>query len=152
VSTDALPERARHAVGLANHMTSESEDSPRYGCATCWPESADLAWEARQRVKFETNLVDESHFSMSILRCPECRQAFLSVFMESIDWADGDDPQYLSVMPLEDLELKHLTSTPVSMHDLKSMAPDRRSLFRASPKGVVQSNSWASGIVFVFHG
>jgi hypothetical protein len=76
----------------------------------------------------------------------------LSVFMESIDWVDGDDPQYWSVMPVDSAELGRLTSEPIAPRAFAALAPDRRSLFRASPKGEPQSNRWASGVVLVSHG
>ena len=53
-----------------------------------------VATVARRALKHEHTLIDESHFSISILRCPECSQRFVSIFTELIDWEDGDDSQY----------------------------------------------------------
>lgn len=143
--SQCVPETVQPAAPKARSSTT------RYGCLKCWPESADLAWDARQRLKSEADLVDESHFHLLILRCPDCSQAFLSVFMESIDWKDGDDPQFWSIVPITGPELKSLSKTSPTEGDLAGLASGRRSLFRAAPKGDSRVNRWASGVVLVPH-
>ena len=64
------------------------------GCKRCWPSSADAAWKARDGLKLSAELIDESHFHVMILACPQCGQQFISVFTEMIDWINGDDAQY----------------------------------------------------------
>ena len=130
---------------------SQRSDPMTYGCAKCWPESADSAWEACLRLNRQRELVDESHFHVMVLGCPECEQAFLWVFMESIDWDDGDDPQFWSVVPIDGEEREALYHATTSERDLQGIARGRRSLFRAAPKGAPQSNRWATGIVLVPH-
>jgi hypothetical protein len=122
-----------------------------HGCAKCWPESADSAWEARSCLDQQRELIDDSHFHVLVLSCPECGQAFLSVFMESIDWDDGDDPQFWSVVPIEGAERDGLYRAIISERDLQGFARGRRSLFRAAPKGRPYSNGWATGIVLLPH-
>jgi len=122
-----------------------------YGCANCWPESADSAWEACRRLDQQRELVDDPHFHVMVLVCPECEQAFLWVFMESIDWDDGDDPQFWSVVPIEGAERDALYRTATSERDLQGIAGGRRSLFKAAPKGMPSSIRWATGIVLVPH-
>ena len=122
-----------------------------FGCLKCWPESPDSAWHAKQHLKSEVDLVDESHFHLLILRCPACSQAFLSVFMESIDWQGGDDPQFWSIVPITGVELENLLKTPPTERELTAFASGRRSLFRSAPKGDSRVSRWASGIVLVPH-
>src|SRR5882762_3116205 len=71
-----------------------------FGCERCWPSSADAAWKARSTLTHEADLIDESHFHIMILKCPWCSQRFVSVFTETIDWVDGEDPQYWTILPI----------------------------------------------------
>ena len=71
-----------------------------FGCASCWPAGADAAWEARQSLGREAELTDEPHFHTMLLVCGACGQRFLSVLIETVDWANGDDPQHWSLLPL----------------------------------------------------
>jgi hypothetical protein len=43
-----------------------------------------------------------------ILACPRWAQRFLSVFTETINWEDGDDPQYWTLLPLTGAETADL--------------------------------------------
>lgn len=45
---------------------------------------------------------ESSHFSRRLLRCRACGQLYLKEFYEEIDWADGDDPQYETFIPVRD--------------------------------------------------
>ena len=103
-----------------------------YGCERCWPHEAAAAWEARQGLAMVAELVDESHYHVMILSCPRCRQNFLSVFTEMVDWAGGEDPMYWTVVPVDAGEVAALTdSTRIPREsDLEAMALDRRSLLR----------------------
>ena len=71
------------------------DDGPKwdFGCERCWPPIADAAWEARGGLTHVAELIDDSHFHVMILACPCCTQRFVSIFTETIDWEDGDDPQ-----------------------------------------------------------
>jgi hypothetical protein len=57
----------------------------------CWYTSADAAWKARDGLTITAELIDESHYHVIILACPQYGQRFLSVSTEMIDWANGDD-------------------------------------------------------------
>ena len=35
-----------------------------------------------------------------ILGCARCSQGFVSVFTKTIDWEDGDDPQFWTLLPI----------------------------------------------------
>ena len=45
--------------------------------------------------------VDESHLMPDLLKCRECGQLYFFEFYERIDWEDGNDPQYLTYIPVE---------------------------------------------------
>lgn len=44
---------------------------------------------------------DESHWSRALLACRECGQRYVFEFYEEVDWADGDDPQYCTWVPID---------------------------------------------------
>jgi hypothetical protein len=48
--------------------------------------------------------VHESHLWRYLLKCRECGQLYFFEFYEVIDWIDGDDPQYLTYIPIETAE------------------------------------------------
>lgn len=45
--------------------------------------------------------VDESHLMRDLLKCRECGQLYFHEFYEEIDSEDGNDPQYITYMPVE---------------------------------------------------
>lgn len=49
-------------------------------------------------------LVDESHLIRRILKCRKCVQLYFYEFYEEIDWAEGNDPQYRTYVPVATLE------------------------------------------------
>lgn len=120
----------------------------RFGCEHCWPAAAHVAWEARGTLTRAAELVDESHFHVMILACPQCAQPFASVFTELIDWVDGDDPQYWTLLPITDAEAAALLGRGDSLSeaDLNALGPNRRSLQRDHPKGAPPRLSWGSGL------
>ena len=48
----------------------------------------------------ETYVV-ESHFFRCLAQCKECGQLYFKEFYEEIDWIDGDDPQYVTYVPVK---------------------------------------------------
>lgn len=116
-------------------MTAEQGTRGGYGCERCWPHDAAAAWEARQGLAQVAELVQESHYRVAIHSCPHCRQNFLSVFTELVDWALGEDPMYWTVVPVGADELAALTDLKGEPReaDLEAMATDRRSLLRDFP-------------------
>lgn len=119
-----------------------------FGCPNCWPADPEAAWKARAGLAGVAGLVDDSHLIISILACKECLQRFLSAFEEEVDWADGDDPQYWTLLPLTNDEVASLlppAPAPTSAQ-LNALGPGRRSLRRDYPKGDVQRVYWATGL------
>lgn len=118
-----------------------------FGCGSCWPASAEVAWEGIRRLRTDIELVDESHFMIKIRSCMKCAQSFVSVFTETIDWEDGDDPQYWTVMPLTPPEAKQLAAAGDAVEAALAELPvDRRSLQRDAPKGADPSSYWRHGL------
>lgn len=118
------------------------------GCAQCWPESADAAARARDSLKRERDLVDESHYHVALLRCPACSQIFLSVFTELVDFVDGNDPQYTSNLPLTPAEAEALMKRgdAVTEAELNALGPGRKSLARDFPKVGGVRTFWTTGL------
>lgn len=75
-------------------------------------------------------------------------QKFLEVFTETIDWADGEDPQYRTFLPLTKSEATDLASHvgPVSDAMLNGLGIGRRSLRHDWPKGQPPVSHWGIGV------
>jgi hypothetical protein len=111
-------------------------DDSSFGCATCYRCEAPVAWAHRPRFRSVARLLDEPHFGVSILECPECGQAFVSVFAETIDWADGDDPQEWRVVPVTAVEAQALVAQGdgVKLGAIEEVGVGRRFLEVSHPK------------------
>jgi hypothetical protein len=119
-----------------------------FGCEHCWPATPDAAWEARRALAREADLIDESHFHVMILACSSCTQRYVSVFTETIDWADGEDPQYWMLLPITDAEAAELVQRRGSVTEaqLNALGPERRCLRRDHPKAAAPRTSWGIGL------
>jgi hypothetical protein len=127
-----------------------ADDEPKqdFGCKRCWPSSAEAAWEAREGLTHVAELIDESHFHVMILACPSCAQRFVSIFTESIDWKDGDDPQYWTLLPITEAEAVDLVRRQESLTEtmLNALGPGRRCLRRDHPKAIEPRTFWGTGL------
>ena len=57
---------------------------------------------------------DSSHFSRSLHRCRECGQLYFFEWSEWVDWEEGDDKSYATLVPVqtqEEIEALKQTST-----------------------------------------
>lgn len=88
-----------------------------------------------------------------LLACPACSQRFVSVFTETIDWADGEDPQYWTVMPITAVEAAGLTRLcgALTETELNALSPGRRSLRHDHPKAAAPRSFWDVGISVGWH-
>jgi hypothetical protein len=96
-------------------------------------------------------IADESHFIVTIGRCSSCGQNYASVFCETVDWLDSDDPQYKLLIPLTATEVGTLSEADEDdvTAELESLSP-RRYLFSGRDKGEKDwSRSWARGPIRV---
>lgn len=120
-----------------------------FGCERCWPSSADDAETASRALTREVDLIDESHFHVMIRACTSCSQQFVSIFTETIDWADGEDPQYWTLMPITREEAADLVWRGGSLSEatLDELGVGRRSLRRDHPKGEAPRSFWDTGIL-----
>lgn len=132
---------------------NDDDSQESFGCELCWPPSAEAAWECRRALTCESDLIDESHFRVMVLACPACTQQFVSVFTETIDWADGEDPQYWAILPITRPEAASLAERrgSVTETDLNALGPSRRCLLRDYPKGEEPSCRWSSGFFVHWH-
>jgi hypothetical protein len=137
---------------VADIMGDQRPDE-KFGCERCWPPDAEAAWEARRTLTHVADLIDESHFHVMTLACPLCSQRFVSVFTETIDWVDGEDPQYWTLMPITGAEAADLVRQQASLNEtiLNALGPGRRSLGRDFPKGDARRVFWGSGIYVGLH-
>ena len=124
-----------------------------FGCARCWPDSAEAAWAAREGLPRVADLVDESHFHVMILACPDCAQRFVSVFTETIDWVDSEDPQYVSVLPITAVQADDLIQRRESLaeSDIEALGPGRRCLRHDFPKREPKRCYWGTGLLIGTH-
>ena len=110
-------------------------------CA-CLSDNGEVARNAIQRGEQLGRPVDESHFSITFLRCRDCGQAFIRVFTELIDWADGEDPQRWVYCPLDSKELERLNHEALRPEDVVALGLERRMLIFDFPKGQEATFNW----------
>ena len=129
------------------------DKSEMFGCEECWPPSPEAAWEATRRFSFKAELIDESHFHVVIRSCSLCSQQFISVFTETIDWADGEDPQSWIVIPVTPAEASKLTrlGDAVTEDAFNSLPSARPSLRRDFRKNEAPRASWGTGLLVDAH-
>ncbi len=81
---------------------------------------------------------EESHHSRRLVRCKECGQLYLKEFFEEIDWVDGDDPQYVTYIPVRD-EREAEEIDKVGIWEFQTFSPR---INRDYPKGKPKKNYW----------
>lgn len=121
-----------------------------FGCKTCWPDQANDAWSSFKSLNLTKELVDESHFKIKVHACPQCQQAFVSVFSERIDWIDGEDPQDRQIMPLTPQEQQAVIGAE-NEDVVYQISPQRKVLHWEFPKGSDSIARWAVGLQRVPH-
>lgn len=130
-------------------MTEHDGDAGTFGCGRCWGSDADTVWKAKREFATVADLIDESHYGVSILACPQCAQRFVFVFTETVDWAGGDDPQASNLMPLSDAEAAELTRQGAAVTEaaLAAVGPRRRCVLHRYPADSDErQNFWRTGI------
>lgn len=59
----------------------------------------------------------ESHWSRRLMQCRSCGQLFAKEFYEEVDWVNGNDPQFITYIPLAAAEsfVELATNLPAPM-------------------------------------
>lgn len=123
-----------------------------FGCSECWALEAEAAWVLITKTPIINRLIDESHYIVSVRRCDSCNQEYLQITTETIDWQDGEDPIYRTVLPISGEERENLTNgRSLSKAFLESIGKDRRSLKYDWPKGTPKSIYWGVGVLVGDH-
>lgn len=121
------------------------EPEEQFGCDSCWPESAEDAYDASRELQTTMILVEESHYIVRVVGCGSCGQRFLTVFTELIDWEDGEDPCSRRRLPLTERQSQMLWKDPPP-HLLTAIAPTRKCLAFDWPKHGDRQIFWARGL------
>src|SRR5262245_9338935 len=74
------------------------------GCGQCT--DADAAVARERSLAAVANIVDDSHFFVTLGRCRSCDQDYALVFCETVDWQGGNDPQYSLRIPVTTAEAR----------------------------------------------
>lgn len=122
-----------------------------FGCCRCFGESAEAVYRELPKFTELARLVDEWHFIVRIVSCPDCHQRYVSVFTEWVDHANGEDPQYRSVLPLTVKESEQLMSQGenVDVHLIETLGAARRYLSTNWPSGKAQTVYWGQGHLLI---
>ena len=87
--------------------------------------SEDLHYQNLEAIE---TFVDDDHFSRRLIKCKECGQLYFKEFYETTDYIGGNDPQYITLVPVETKEdIEKLKAT--SMSDLLKFRPHISSNF-----------------------
>ena len=110
-------------------------DTP--GCSLCGEQDADLAWANYERLAIDEYVVDDSHFIITLRRCPECGRRFVWIFTEFVDWVGGDDAQYRQIVPVSEAEAQAIArgGEHLDLDWLGSLGRGRRHLRTYWPTG-----------------
>lgn len=122
------------------------------GCEKCWSTDPSAAWDKVTHTAIQTHLIDESHFIVSVRCCGSCSQHFLQVTTETIDWQDGEDPIYRTVIPISQAEKANLLAEkPLSEGAVATVGVGRSALRYDWPKGAEPSVYWGTGMRLLAH-
>lgn len=129
---------------------AQQDEERIFGCAACWPEQPEDAWEARKQLELLYTLVERSHYQVTLLLCRKCMQTYVSIFIEIVDWVGGDDSMYSTLLPLRPVEYARLMELgyAVTEQDLNALGPDRRCLRHDDPGANARPRcSWGVGVL-----
>ena len=77
----------------------------------------------------------------------------MTIFTETIDWADGEDPQHRSSVPVSESELAQVTQADESAkyNLLLEMGRGRGTLEWDNPKSGIKKMHWSAGLFYRPH-
>lgn len=126
-----------------------------FGCEKCFGATAETFWAGWRNFNEIARLVDDPHDIIRIKACSNCGQRYVAVTTEFIDWEDGEDPIYRSVVPLTLEESERLLSQgeDVDVRLIESLAKTRRYLQTSWPKEEKQESVyWSQGNLHITSG
>jgi hypothetical protein len=126
----------------------------QFGCPLCYGDDAKTVSANHHTVRVTDSIINESHFMVSLHRCPGCGQRFLRIFTEFVDWQGGEDPQYTDVVPVTEEEARRIVQDgeDVSLRYLGNLGTGRRRLRTDWPSGGSRRLGWAQGAFEVREG
>jgi hypothetical protein len=68
-----------------------------------WNKTDITAEDLRQDLANEEIYYDESHLMRRLMKCKKCGQLYFYEFYEEIDYQEGNDPQYRTWIPVDDV-------------------------------------------------
>jgi hypothetical protein len=81
---------------------------------------------------------EDSHFSRRLITCKQCSQLYLKEFYEEIDWLAGEDPQYITYIPVMNEKEAEIIAG-VDLWEFQTFSPR---LNRDYPKGKPRKIYW----------
>ncbi|CAM4205033.1 hypothetical protein KIPE111705_44995 [Kibdelosporangium persicum] len=116
------------------------------GCEQCYGEDAEAVLEyCVKNLETTRSIVSDSHFIVSLRRCPECGQQFVTIFTEFVDWRGGDDAQYFDIVPVTPVEAKYIVDAKDLVEDLGALGHRRRHVSKDWPTGGTKRITWKYG-------
>lgn len=137
---------------MGQRKKKTKQQTKHFGCSQCWDGSAAAAWHQSMRLQRERMLIDQSHFSVEIKTCRQCKQQFLLIYTEMIVWDGGEDTQESTIMPLTDAEAAAFAKPGADVHALVRQLPkSRKSLRNWSPAAEGSGVIWGQGAEIGMH-
>lgn len=100
------------------------------GCSACFGEDPAKAYEQKD-LETTAELVDDSHFAVSIRLCRACGQRFAWVFTERVMGGPEDQHETLLIpITVEESDALVAAAGAAAVYGLLGRLPARRSLFR----------------------
>jgi len=120
-------------------------------CSHCALESNDFD-SLRSRLQLVESFIEESHYSVRLLNCPNCGSRFLSVFSEEIDWVDSEDPMQVSIVRLIEADEARVRalSPEYGFEGLNQLRIEGDLWTKTWPSGKPLSESKGHGSLFVY--
>lgn len=130
-------------------VSHRSSDGPEVSSNVCECSAADAdeALLAIQRCTGVGRLVDESHYSVTLIKCDECDQRWLIMFYEAIDWENGDDSQAWVHVPITAAHAELLLGMDVEATEehFTALNLNGRHLVDVHPRGGGRATLWHEG-------
>jgi hypothetical protein len=139
-------EDAMSGLPTSPEETADNPSDAPTGCV-CRGEDPEAALRALRQSPFTTELHSRSLFEVSIQQCPACRQEYLSIFVEMMEFDGGNDSQCSLYVPINNTEASLLRTAGEKANAgfIVGMGINRRHLvkdaYRPNPGGV----AWVTG-------